>query len=340
MKDWQSLSRDRRPFPLNSTNDPRADGPILVTGGAGFVGTTLVADLLAESRAVVVYDSFFTGSRPLPLAGLTVVEGDVRDETLLLATMQEHAPAAVIHLAALHYIPYCDAHPVDTMHVNVVGTQALLEACRATGVPRLVFASSAAVYGISSKPHREDDAPEPQDVYGLSKHVGEQQVAAFHRTTGTPCVMARLFNVFGRGETNPHVIPEILRQLADGQDSLHLGNLTPRRDYVHVTDVSRALRMFAGSADPACGTYNVGTSRSVSVADIVAELEAILGRPVAVEQAAGKLRPVDRPNLQADNSRLHADFGWSPETTLSDGLRDLASQLSAQGEATPGRTGA
>ena len=319
------------------TDDPGADGPILVTGGAGFVGATLVADLLAEARSVVVYDSFFTGVRPNSASGLTVIDGDIRDELRLRAVVQEHAPAAVIHLAALHYIPYCDAHPVDTMHVNVVGLQALLEACRGARLSRLVFASSAAVYGISSSPHSEDIPPDPQDVYGLSKHVGEQQVSAFHRTTGTPCVIARLFNVYGRGETNPHVIPEILRQLAEHGDALQLGNVTPRRDYVHVTDVSRALRLFLGSTDPACRTYNVGTSHAVSVAEIVAELEAILGHTIAVEQAAGKLRTVDRPNLQADISRLRADFGWSPNTTLSDGLRDLAAQLPPSAAAKPGR---
>lgn len=301
---------------------------MLVTGGAGFVGTTLVADLLADGRAVVVYDNCSAGRAPAPAAGLTLVDGDVRDESHLRGVIRQHAPIAVIHLAALHYIPYCDAHPVDTMHVNVVGTQALLEACRAGDVERLVFASSAAVYGISSDPHNEDEAPDPQDVYGLSKRVGEEQVAAFHRATAVPCVIARLFNVFGPGETNPHVIPEILRQIAERGDALELGNTTPRRDYVHVSDVSRALRLFVDSEGPSCRTYNVGTAQAVSVADIVAALESILGRKLTVQQAAGKVRPVDRPNLQADNTRLRTDFAWTPRVTLVEGLRDLVEELS------------
>ncbi len=311
---------------MSTTNAPESDRPILVTGGAGFVGSTLVSQLLADGRRVVVYDSFFTGARPAALAGLRVIEGDMRDAELLRSTLRQCAPAGVVHLAALHYIPYCDAHPVDTMAVNVAGTQALLEACRETPVSRLVFASSAAVYGVSPEPHGEDARIETQDVYGLSKRFGEEQVAAFHRQTGTPCVVARLFNVFGRGETNPHVIPEILRQLREHPDTLNLGNIEARRDYVHVTDVAAAMRLFLGSEAPGCRTYNVGTGVSASVAEIVAALEAALGRRIAIEQSADKLRPVDRPNLQADNTRIRADFGWAPRVTLADGLRDLLAE--------------
>ncbi len=308
---------------MSTTNTPESDRPILVTGGAGFVGSTLVSQLLAAGRLVVVYDNFFTSQRPAAAPRLSVVEGDMRDADQLRATLRACAPAGVVHLAALHYIPYCDAHPVDTMAVNVAGTQALLEACRETPVSRLVFASSAAVYGVSAEPHGEDARIETQDVYGLSKRFGEEQVAAFHRQTGTPCVVARLFNVFGRGETNPHVIPEILRQLREHPDTLNLGNTGARRDYVHVTDVAAAMRLFLGSEAPGCRTYNVGTGVSASVAEIVAALEAALGHRIAIEQSADKLRPVDRPNLQADNARIRADLGWAPRVTLAEGLRDL-----------------
>ncbi len=308
----------------------------MVTGGGGFVGTTLVPDLLADGHRVVVYDDFSVGRRPAPAEGLQVVTGDIRDEAHLRTVLREHAVASVIHLAALHYIPHCNAHPVDTLHVNVVGTQALLEACREAGVARLVFASSAAVYGPSESAHREDEAHAPVDIYGLSKSIGEQQLAAFHRRTGIPCTAARLFNVFGQGETNPHLIPEILRQLAEHGDTLSLGALTPRRDYVHVTDVSRALRVFLGATDPGFSVYNVGTGHAASVRDIIASLEDILRRPLVVEQDPARLRPVDMPHLQADIARLQGDLGWSPATTLTAGLRDLV-QASLPGAGDAGR---
>jgi UDP-glucose 4-epimerase len=297
--------------------------PTLVTGGAGFVGTTLVSQLLAAGRRVVVYDNLFAGARPVAAPGLTLVEGDVRDAALLSSVLREHQPSSVVHLAALHYIPYCDAHPVDTIEVNVVGTQTIIEACREHPVDRMVFASSAAVYGVSAEPHGEDSAIFPQDVYGLSKRFGEEQLAAFHRLTGTPSVAARLFNVFGRGETNPHVIPEMLRQVREHPDVLNLGNLDARRDYVHVTDVAGAIRLFLDSNATGWRTYNVGTGVSSSVADIVSALEAVLGHSIRIEQSPGRIRKVDRPNLQANNARIRAELGWAPRVTLADGLRDL-----------------
>jgi UDP-glucose 4-epimerase len=301
--------------------------PVLVTGGAGFIGTAFICYLLAEGRPVIVYDNFFTGRKPPPLAGLTVVPGDIRDGERLAAVVREHRPEAVCHLAALHFIPYCDSHPMATMEVNVVGTQVLLEACRDSGIKRLVFASSAAVYGVGERPHREEETPDPRDVYGLSKLFGEQQVAAFHRATGAPCVIARLFNVYGPGETNSHVIPEIFRQLAEGHEALALGNLTARRDLVHVKDVARALRCFLGALPSPFAVFNVGSGRAVSVAAVLGLLESILGRGLAVAQDPERLRAVDRPHLQADISRLWHAFGWQPRVTLDEGLRDLAEGL-------------
>jgi UDP-glucose 4-epimerase len=305
----------------------RGGRPILVTGGAGFVGSAFVSDLLAEGRPVIVYDDFFTGREPPRAPGLTVVRGDIRDGERLAAVVRDHRPEAVCHLAALHFIPYCDSHPIATMEVNVVGTQVVLETCREAGIERLVFASSAAVYGIAERPHREDEAPDPQDVYGLSKLFGERQVAAFHRATGVPCVVARFFNVYGPGETNPHIIPEIFRQLAEGRETLALGNLTPRRDLVHVKDVASALRCFLDARPSPFAVFNIGSGRAVSVAEALAILEGILGRRIAVAQEPDRLRPVDRPHLQADISRLCGAFAWQPQVTLEEGLRDLAEAI-------------
>ena len=301
--------------------------PVLVTGGAGFVGSSFICYLLAEGRPVIVYDNFFTGRKPPPLAGLTVVTGDIRDGERLAAAVHEHRPETVYHLAALHFIPYCDSHPVATMEVNVVGTQAVLEACRGSEIKRLVFVSSAAVYSVAERPHREQEAPDPRDVYGLSKLFGEQQVAAFHRATGVPCVIARLFNVYGPGETNPHVIPEIFRQLANGDETLALGNTTARRDLVHVKDVARALRCFLGAQPSPFAVFNIGSGQAVSVAAVLGLLEGILGRRLAVAQDPERLRAVDCPHLQADISGLWHACGWQPRVTLEEGLRNLAEGL-------------
>jgi UDP-glucose 4-epimerase len=311
--------------------------PVLVTGGAGFVGATFVDHLVAEGRTVVVYDNFVTGRRPAPRSNLHVVEGDLRDDAQLRKVVSDYRPGAVYHLAAMHFIPYCNAHPVDTLTVNVVGTQALLEACRSVPPERLVFASSAAVYGVSSGKHGEDERPEPDDIYGLSKLFGERQVAAFQRETGVRCVVARFFNVYGRGETNPHLIPEIVAQVSGGASRLELGNLSPKRDYVHVTDVARALDCFLTADLSPSTVFNVGSGRSASVLEVLKILEGILGRRLSVEQTPDRVRRIDRPNLAADISRLERTVHWRPEVTLEAGLRDLVLAHTADGSATGSR---
>lgn len=298
---------------------------LLVTGGAGFVGSHLVRLLLSQGRPVVVYDNFRAGRRE-SLAStsdlLSVYDGDVRDHQSLRDAVQLYRPRAVIHLAALHYIPYCSSHPVETLEVNVVGTQVVLEACRDADVRRFVFVSSAAVYAPGDRAHKEDDALGPSDIYGLSKLFGEQLIHQFHGATGITSYIARLFNVYGPGETNPHVIPEIVEQLGRG-DRLELGNTSARRDLVHARDVARALVCLLENETPPIGVFNVGTGRETSVDEVIDLMEAELGRAIQVEHSPARMRPVDRPHLRADASLMRDKLGWRPTISLRQGLREL-----------------
>jgi UDP-glucose 4-epimerase len=300
---------------------------VLVTGGAGFIGPHLVRRLLADGNRVVSFDNYATGSaRNLPAADdLEVVEGDLRDRDGVAAALRHVAPDAVLHLAAIHYIPYCNQHPDQAMDVNVGGTFNLLEAAKDVGVSRIVMASSAAVYPIQDAACREDAPTGPTDIYGATKVALEALGQSFAAETGVPVTSARFFNVYGPGETNPHVIPDILAQL-DGDEPVRLGNMTPKRDYVHVDDIADALMALLAHDHAEHRSYNIGTGTEHSVADLIEVLSGLLGRDVAVVSEAGRRRRLDRQHLLSDISRIREEVGWEPKVGLADGLRELLTE--------------
>jgi len=300
----------------------------LVTGGAGFIGSHLTERLTRNGYSVMVVDRLLWGDERIQqLVGdkkVVLERGDIRDE-VLMARIVSHGPFdAVYHLAALHYIPYCSDHPVETLSVNVVGTQTLLEAIKSNRPRRFVFASTGDVYAPKDAPHDETDALEPYSIYGLSKLFGERLIAAAARQVPeTTFIVARLFNAFGAGESNPHVIPDILAQLKRGSH-IRLGNTWPRRDYVEVRDIAEALLLLGslvGGGRATC--FNIGTGVASSVDDVVTMLGEVLGAHIQVTSDGHRTRPVERSHLQANFARLHSATGWRPRYDLKQGLHDL-----------------
>jgi UDP-glucose 4-epimerase len=278
-----------------------------------------------DAARIVVLDNFFNSCREyIPEVSRVVSrQVDLTNGEAIEEVLQETHPEVVFHLAALHFIPYCNAHPAETLQVNVVGTQNLLEACRRYPPARLVAASTAAVYPICDGPNSEDDPAGPTDVYGLSKWINEQQLVLFAQQTSTRCAAARLFNVFGPNETNPHVIPEILDQVVKGVDEIALGNVKPKRDYIYTSDVARALHVIAQKNEHAFRVYNVGTGKEYSVEEILEHLAAITGRRLRIAVAADRVRKSDRMHLLCDPARMAEELGWKAEHTLESGLIDL-----------------
>jgi UDP-glucose 4-epimerase len=292
----------------------------LVTGGAGFVGSSLVRALLARDYTVTVLDSLVNGAQEhLPdHEHLRFLHGDVTDERDVDRALASGVES-VVHLAAHHFIPYCDAHPAETIRTNVFGTQRLLEsAARSGSVRRLVFASTAAVYAPTTDAVKENDLVQPIDIYGISKRCGEEMVELFARRERISCVSARLFNVIGPRETNPHLLPDIIEQLTGADGRLELGNLLPTRDYIYVDDVADALVRLLES--DVRGSVNVGTGAAYSAREMVDEIEAILGKRLEVASVPERQRLGDRPVLLADNSRLR-DLDWRPAGDFRESLR-------------------
>lgn len=298
----------------------------LVTGGAGFVGHHLIERLLREGCRVVAVDNFSTGVRDhvSPFRshpGFELRQGDITDAAFMERLVALSLPDIIYHLAAIHFIPYCIAHPGQTLHVNVMGTQRLLDAMERARASRFILASTADVYAPSRTPHAESAPLDPLNIYGLSKLFSEQLLAlAQRRYPKTRFLTARFFNIYGPGETNPHVLPDILAGLRNG-NLLQLGNMEPRRDYVYVSDVVEAL-LRLGAYEGTRQVFNVGTGVGVSVWDLVNALEKVIGSAIRVETDPAKVRAVERRNLVADISLARRELKWSASVSLEEGLEN------------------
>lgn len=304
---------------------------IVVTGGYGFVGSYLTNLLLSQGAEVLVVDNFSTGSKPFvpEHPRLTTLEADITREGDWMAAFRAFSPDIVFHLAAIHFIPYCNAHWGETLSVNLVGLQNVLEcSSQAKGV---VFASTAAVYAIGDRPHQETEVLGPTDIYGLTKKAGEDVLRLWSAGSGVPARAARLFNVFGPNETNPHLIPEVMYQ-ANCADEINLGNVETKRDYVFVGDIASGLICLSQTVSDGqlFDAYNIGTGCEYSARDVVSLLGESLDRPLVAVPRPERFRPSDRPHLCADNAKLRS-VGWQPASSLHAGLRDTWNHFQTAG---------
>jgi UDP-glucose 4-epimerase len=301
----------------------------LITGGAGFIGSHLADRLVARGDEVIILDDLSTGRRRhlARLRGpVDLVVDDVRSPRTAEA-IAAFRPDVVLHLAAMHYIPACVRDPARTLDVNVGGTETVLDALDGVDVTTVVLASSAAVYGFSDEPLSESARTGPIDVYGTSKVRAEAALSSFHRThSHVRCVAARLFNVFGPNETNPHVVPRIVEQ-ARISDEVRLGLLWPRRDFVFVRDVARAL-LLAASGVTGYVTFNVGTGVGTSIGGLVRAVGRAARRDIRPALDPDAVRATDG-HLVADASKIRSELGWRPEMSLEAGLRELVADVAA-----------
>jgi UDP-glucose 4-epimerase len=296
---------------------------VLVTGGAGFVGSHLVEQLVSTGARLSVIDDLSRGRREWLHPDAELHRFDLRDADALRRTVEAVEADVVVHLAALHFIPAVEGAPELAWDLNVNATRELVDALSARPPEVLVFASTAAVYPDRPGPIDETCAPGPIDVYGRTKLAGEELVAEFGASTGARVRIARIFNVVGPRETNPHVVPELIDQLRTGSNVVRLGNLETRRDYIDVRDVAAALARLVSVDGSADATFNVGSGRSVSVAELVQACERVLGRTVEIESVPGRRRAQDRAELVSDAARLRAATGWEPRWPLEETLRIL-----------------
>lgn len=298
---------------------------ILITGGAGFIGSAVVPALLKADNDVYVLDNLSFGSREfIDIPDSHFFLADIRNAGEVEEIIPELNPEIVVHLAAIHFIPYCNQHPFEAADTNIRGTMNVLNACRKTAsLKKVFFASTAAVYPISDEPVAETHVLHPLDIYGLSKLTGESLCKQFHLESGIETIVCRFFNAFGPNETNPHLIPEIEKQLKEGLRSIKLGNLTPKRDFIHTYDMASAVTKLLKLEGLGFDIFNLGRGIEYSVVEIVEAFSRQLKEEINIEVDPGRVRKVERQHLLADVGKLKKVAQWEPQWSIDDGIRDL-----------------
>ena len=300
--------------------------PVLVTGGAGFIGSHLVDALVERGAAVRVLDNLATGHRGnLERHGgdVELVEGDVRDLATCKAACDDRR--LVFHQAALGSVPRSVADPVTTLEVNAMGTANVLEAARLAGVRRVVYASSSSVYGDSAAlPKVEGAEGVPLSPYAASKVVTEQLAAVFARSYGLVSVGLRYFNVYGprQDPDGPYaaVIPRFYKACLRAERPVIYGDGRQSRDFTYVADVVRANLLAAGAEHTGHLAVNVAGGRRVTVNELLEVVTESLGLDPDARYEGP--RPGDVRHSAADLGRAASTLGYAPEVSLAEGLAE------------------
>lgn len=298
---------------------------ILVTGGAGFIGSAIVPKMQKEGHEVYVLDNLSFGNRDfISVDDAHFFQGDIREADFVTQTLESVQPEAIVHLAAIHFIPYCNANPFESADINIRGTMNVLNAAKKLkNLKKVFFASTAAVYPISDHAVDEDHTLLPLDIYGLTKLTGESLCREFQLQTGIDTICCRFFNAFGPNETNPHLIPEIEKQLRNGARSIALGNLAPKRDFIHTFDMANAVYALVMLENTGFDTFNLGRGIEYAVTEIVQTFEQLLGEKITVEIDPARTRKVERMHLLANVDKLKNRTGWAPNWSIEEGIKDL-----------------
>jgi UDP-glucose 4-epimerase len=306
------------------------DSTVLVTGGLGYIGSYVVRDLLERGWRVRVFDNRYrsdpaTAADIAALDRVEVIEGDVRYAHMVENAMR--GAEAVVHLAAV-CMNKSIADPTESLDVNLMGTQNVLDAAGRAGVRRIIFASSASVYGDpSSLPMREDGPVAPITPYCVAKLAGEQMLSFYAKRTNMTWLALRFFNVYGPGQPTDayytSVVNTFLKRIAHGEAPVIDGKGDQSMDFVHVVDVARAVAMALDS--PESGTIlNVGTGKQTTIADLADLLIRTLGVDVVPTCSPREVLVTQR---EASIERIRDVLGWYPTIEVEQGITSVVDWL-------------
>lgn len=299
---------------------------ILVTGAGGFIGSHLaerLVELGAHVRALVHYNALGTWGwldHSPRRADIEVIAGDIRDRDSVRQAMQQ--TDIVFHLAALIAIPYSYHAPLSYVQTNVEGTLNVLQTARDLNITHVVHTSTSEVYGTARYAPIDEQHPlQGQSPYSASKIGADKMAEAYHLSFGLPVVTVRPFNTFGPRQSARAVIPAIITQLLAGE-TVRLGNLHPLRDLNYVANTVDGFVRAASVPEAIGQTINIGSNREISIGDLAHLIASLMGKPIAIESDAQRVRPdsseVDR--LLADITLAQRILDYHPQVSLEDGL--------------------
>lgn len=296
---------------------------VLVTGGAGFIGSNLVGRLVKDGFSVNVLDNFMSGHRSNldPVTSINLIEGDLRDKKAVEEAV--HGVEVVFHLAASVGNKRSIEHPITDAEINVLGTLQLLEASRKAGVRKIVTSSSAGIFGeLKTIPIREDHPIEPDSPYGCTKLCEEKLSLVFGKLYPIETICLRYFNVYGpnqRFDAYGNVIPIFVFRMLRNEPLIIFGDGEQTRDFVHVDDVVQA-NIKAADAVGICGAFNIASGKSVTINKLAGMIANSSYEPIKVE--LGPERPGDVKHSLADISAAQKEFNYKPTVDLKIGLED------------------
>lgn len=301
---------------------------ILITGGAGFIGSHVGRLLASEGHDIVVLDDFNDYYDPgikraniaAFLPGARVVEGDIRDKAAVARAFEGDAPDAVIHLAARAGVRPSLEEPELYLSTNIQGTFHLLEACRERGIKRFVFASSSSVYGVNEKTPFSEDDPLPRTIspYAMTKLAGEHLCSNFSHLHGMGIVCLRFFTVYGPGQRPDLAIHKFTRLIHEGRPLDQYGDGGTERDYTYIDDIVQGVRAALFYEERPFEIFNLGESETTKLRDLIAAIEAALGKKAEIRRLPEQ--PGDVPRTFADISKARKLLGYQPTTKISEGI--------------------
>jgi UDP-glucuronate 4-epimerase len=307
-------------------------GKVLITGGAGFIGSHLARSLLAAGAKVGILDNFDdfyspqTKRQNIKNLAAEVFVADIRDAAEL-QKVADRGWDSIVHLAALAGVRPSIAHPRAYIDTNITGTLNVLEAARAAGIGQVVFGSSSSVYGASGKGPFKESSPLPATLspYAATKVAAEQLCSVYSHLHGIRCIVLRFFTVYGPGQRPDLAISKFTRAIIEGRPIPFHGDGSSQRDYTHVSDIVAGISAALNYRKTPYEVFNLGSGRRITLAKLVETLERITGKAAILERLPEQA--ADMPETWADIGKAHSLLQYASMTKLAEGLKSFVAQI-------------